>query len=276
MKKIFLPKAINKMTPMQYCVSSEKGASSTDMHWHDCIEIIYIDEGDALVFFNNKWNSVGAKTIVFIPPGRVHCCKCTNPESKRIVIGVATKLIGITDDKELPFSGDKIDGFCITGANREMQNSLLKTAELECIRPCAYQYLIQSEILKLYAYMYMFWDEENVLQKIRKESKHIKFIKKRISEDFVNPPGAQEMADELNISYSYMYKLLRKELNMGYDTLLQTERIDAAKKLLLTTDKSITEIALDCGFCDSSYFTKIFKRYAGITPKKFRDRKDDI
>ncbi len=277
MKKIFLPKAINAMTSRQYCVSTEKGASSTDMHWHDCIEIIYIDKGDAFVFFNNKWNTVKEKTMIFIPPGRVHCCKCTNPESERIVIGATKKLINICHDAEnesdMQFSTDTIDQYCINSVEEKTDESLHRMAELENERPCAYPILIQAEILKLYAYMYSLWSGKNVLPERTEENKLATQIKKRIAEDFVNPPDASEMAAQMHISYSYMYKLLRKTLNIGYDALLHSVRIDAAKKLLLTTDKSITEIAQDCGFCDSSYFAKLFKRYVGVTPKKYRDRR---
>ena len=45
---------------------------------------------------------------------------------------------------------------------------------------------------------------------------------------------------------------------------------EAAELLLVTTDKPIKQIAIELGFDDSSYFTKTFKRYAGITPLEYR------
>ena len=47
-------------------------------------------------------------------------------------------------------------------------------------------------------------------------------------------------------------------------------RIRAAKKLLETTDYSITDIALNCGFNSTSYFTKLFHRSCGKTPNAYR------
>ena len=47
-------------------------------------------------------------------------------------------------------------------------------------------------------------------------------------------------------------------------------RIQAAKELLTGTDMTIEDIAAETGFCTSSYFCKLFKKYEGITPTHFR------
>lgn len=47
-------------------------------------------------------------------------------------------------------------------------------------------------------------------------------------------------------------------------------RIEQAAYLLDSTDLPITSVAVECGFWESSYFTKVFKKYRGITPKNYR------
>ena len=47
-------------------------------------------------------------------------------------------------------------------------------------------------------------------------------------------------------------------------------RIEQATFLLDSTDLPITQIATECGFWESSYFTKVFKKYKGTTPKRHR------
>ena len=79
-----------------------------------------------------------------------------------------------------------------------------------------------------------------------------------------------EVAKELNISHSYLCRILRESLGLSYTTLVCQMQLEKAKKYLLTTDLPITEIGLNCGFCDSSYFIKRFKQLTGITPLKFR------
>ena len=54
--------------------------------------------------------------------------------------------------------------------------------------------------------------------------------------------------------------------------LVQKVRLNAARKLLETTDKLITDIAIECGFYDQSHFIRIFSAERGITPGEYRRR----
>lgn len=47
-------------------------------------------------------------------------------------------------------------------------------------------------------------------------------------------------------------------------------RIEESKRLLSNTDYSIIDIAIAVGFEDPRYFSKVFKKYIGLTPKQFR------
>lgn len=53
---------------------------------------------------------------------------------------------------------------------------------------------------------------------------------------------------------------------------LNAYRINVACEQIKYLDKQITEVALDCGFTDLSYFTKVFKKYMGITPSEYLKR----
>ena len=57
---------------------------------------------------------------------------------------------------------------------------------------------------------------------------------------------------------------------------IENYRIRISSNLLEFSDKSITEIAYECGFSSSNYFTICFKRIVGCTPKEFKKRKKSI
>ena len=57
---------------------------------------------------------------------------------------------------------------------------------------------------------------------------------------------------------------------------LLEQRIILAKKLLRLNNSSLSEIAIQCGFGSQGYFSYVFKNYTGITPKKYRDKKQII
>ena len=79
-----------------------------------------------------------------------------------------------------------------------------------------------------------------------------------------------EAADMAHVSVSYFSRLFAKEVGMNYSIFMNQMKVEWSKQLLSETDFSVTQISNDLGFNDSAYFVKIFKRYEGITPNKYR------
>jgi len=74
-----------------------------------------------------------------------------------------------------------------------------------------------------------------------------------------------------NISESQLNDLCNKHFNCGLKKILQTRLMQEARKLLLSSELSVSEIAYKLNFEDNSYFNKVFKNKTGLTPKRFRD-----
>lgn len=79
-------------------------------------------------------------------------------------------------------------------------------------------------------------------------------------------------ANLLNINPSYLSALFKKETGTTLTEYVKQKRINHAVFLLTTTDSQIQAIAETCGISDVNYFTKIFKKIIGQTPKEFRDK----
>lgn len=80
-------------------------------------------------------------------------------------------------------------------------------------------------------------------------------------------------AAQLNISANYLNILCKKNLDISATQLIQQRVILEAKRLLLSTNCSIKEIAFELGFTDHAYFSNFFKNHLGISPSEFRDYK---
>lgn len=78
------------------------------------------------------------------------------------------------------------------------------------------------------------------------------------------------VASHLELSESYFSRIFKNELQIGFIEYLNALRINESKRLLKFTNKSLLEIAIDCGFADQSYFTKIFKKVEGDSPGRYR------
>lgn len=117
-----------------------------------------------------------------------------------------------------------------------------------------------------------------MLQKILKPVKNIKYqnsshlIKKAmkfINKNYKKPISLNDLADELNVSSFYISKLFSKE-GQNFTEIVNDLRIREAKRLI-KKDYSFKEVAYNVGFGSQSYFTKIFKKKVGMSPKEYRN-----
>ena len=67
-----------------------------------------------------------------------------------------------------------------------------------------------------------------------------------------------------------MINAFQKRYGIGISRYVTTVRIGHARELLMYSRRSIKEIALDCGFSDQNYFSKVFLKETGKTPTQFR------
>jgi len=82
-----------------------------------------------------------------------------------------------------------------------------------------------------------------------------------------------DIASNLHISCSYLSRLYKKEQGETIINFLNKTRIEMAKKLLKNTALRISDVANEVGFDDPAYFTHVFIKYTGSSPKDFRENK---
>lgn len=94
----------------------------------------------------------------------------------------------------------------------------------------------------------------------------IDYIKKNYRRDLI----LEEVAKYVHLSPNYFSKLFKDEVGMSYTDYLNKLRVEESKKYLTRLDLNILDVALMVGFQDQSYFTRVFKKYEGISPGQFR------
>lgn len=85
-------------------------------------------------------------------------------------------------------------------------------------------------------------------------------------------PSIETIADKLLVSQRYLSDTLKKETGKTTTDHLHLFLIDQAKNILLKPNKSISEVAYELGFEYPQYFSRLFKKKAGITPKQFIEK----
>ena len=102
-------------------------------------------------------------------------------------------------------------------------------------------------------------------------SMHVRKVITAINQDLTEDLSLKAMAEALNVNPSYLSTLFKKETGMTLTEFVNQKRIEQAILLLNSTDMQIQTIALYCGIPDVNYFTKVFKKIVGKTPKEYRE-----
>ncbi|MER9095060.1 GlxA family transcriptional regulator [Mesorhizobium sp. M0700] len=88
------------------------------------------------------------------------------------------------------------------------------------------------------------------------------------------PLTIARLADKLNMSKRLIERRFRAELNTSPQAVYTQIRLDHARHLLLKTERPISAIALECGFCDGSHLSRVFRLYYSRAPQEFRSSQD--
>lgn len=120
------------------------------------------------------------------------------------------------------------------------------------------------EMVKVYCQLvnkYSVKDYSPTVQKV------IVMIESNLSSDLT----LSELANTLNINASYLSTVFKKETGKTVTGYVNEKRIELAQELLKTTNLQIQTIAQYCGIVDVHYFTRLFKKTTGVSPKQYRE-----
>jgi AraC-like DNA-binding protein len=93
------------------------------------------------------------------------------------------------------------------------------------------------------------------------------YLESHIREDLTR----ESVAKAVGISPSHFSRLIREKKGRTFTDLLNQYRIERASVLLVRSSNTLAHIANETGFCDQSYFSKVFRRYKDMSPAKYRE-----
>ena len=88
--------------------------------------------------------------------------------------------------------------------------------------------------------------------------------------DYAEPLTAAIIAHQLHIQPTYLHRLFREHTNKTMNEHLQSIRIQQAKLLLTGTSRSLLEIAMDVGISSQQHFSRLFRKWTGLSPQEYR------
>ena len=106
------------------------------------------------------------------------------------------------------------------------------------------------------------------------ESNHLILLAKKYIGEHLDDEHMclESVSDHIGLSRIYFCKLFHKVEGISFNTYLKQERIDLAKRLLLTTNMKVYEISSAAGFSQAKYFGYVFKQVVGLTPLEYQQQ----
>lgn len=106
---------------------------------------------------------------------------------------------------------------------------------------------------------------------VSRGAQHVDMAKRYIDENYFNDIKVEQLAELLGLDRKYLRNLFIEHVGMSTKDYLMERRIERAKELLEMGDLPISSVALSVGYHDALGFSKIFKKYVGVSPSEYKE-----
>ena len=251
---------------------NKKSWNMPQVHSHSFFEIYCLLEGERNFFLENKIYVLREPSIIIVPPFYMH-----KTEGKaNINVNLLISSDALTPDED-QFLRSFTEPITIEGNTESEQlffallkefSSNKKAMALNeeyafCFIKTMLYFLRTAKIKPL---------ENSTISPSHKTDALIFKVVQYISKHYAERLTLEFLSDMFFISKNSLGRRFNKVMNCSVIDYLSKVRFSESKKLLLTTNKPISEIASLCGFSSANYYSLIFKKNLGISPQNYRNR----
>lgn len=136
----------------------------------------------------------------------------------------------------------------------------------------AEQYSGVVRLLEIFANHLSLVANQLVVQEATKETPFGRRVKVYVEEHLADDINLEHASHALHVSTFYFCKMFKKTTGITFSEYLGRVRVERAKALLLDHNKHVSEVAFEVGFGSLSHFNRVFKKVAGSSPTKYRER----
>ncbi len=257
--------------------------TSFPMHWHNEMEIVYVQDGEFEEYIDLEKYRVKKGDIIIVSPCVIHSFR--QIENKRtvfksIIFNINMLTGNTTDACSIKYFTPFIDNHYISptviSSDIPNYNKLLETVknliDIYTNKGDFFEIKLKSELYNLFYILFSdFFEFDSKEASIRDNTtRNIKTILDYISENYMKTITIDELADSVKLSKHYFMRFFKKYMGMTCIEYINDYRLNIASNLLLTTDMQITEVSSNVGITNLSYFNRIFKKKYNMTPKEYR------
>ena len=263
-----------------YHIANAKRSFQIPIHWHDEFEIIYVKSGFLTVSISGE-NYIGKPGDAFVvSPGNLHFMGSQTGNVDYFTFLFPLKYISfrtddILDDKLLePLNSghliinqeieDTVKEQCeqlveIYGAKKEESQSKI-TAQIKT------KIILLQFILELWKKGFIVENDTSGKNTVEKE------MVSYIQQNFTGKILLKEFGEQFHLSEKYISRYFKEHFHITISQYVTYLRLEHAKHLLQDTNIPVTEVAMQSGYQNVSYFIRSFKKTYGMSPLKYRNK----
>lgn len=247
-------------------------------HYHEFFQI-FILQGEAQVMHDFQEYHVSGHTLVFLSPGQVHTVR-PGPALGGTTLSFTQEFFDLRSTPpsilyDFPFffsvdvaallqmpEGDPDEILPLIPLLQSEFDAALPGAA-DVLRSVLQIFLVR--VNRLYARLHPHKAVSRAGQLVRQF--HL-----AVEQRFKEITSVGGYAALLGVSANHLNDIVHEQTGRSVGDIIRQRRLLDAKRLLLHSDLSVSEIGYDLGFQDPSYFSRFFRRYAGMSPETFRDQ----
>ncbi len=251
------------------------------LHWHPEIEINLLTKGGGQYQVGDSHINAKKGDIIIITPNILHSVYTDTMIESYTFVG-SMDFLGSTfyDKASVSYirpliNGAKVFSPLITDSDehyKEIYKCVVSIFETGNKNEKFHELMLKSELYKLIYLLYKYGKIEVQNDSVRHLEK-IKTALQYIQENYQEDIKVSELADLCHFSKAYFMSFFKKNVGIPCVEYIMQFRLKKAGEELKNTDRSVSEIAFNCGFRNLSNFNRHFKEYFGIVPKDFRNNK---
>ena len=268
---------LERTIPFDLVLLKEKGSyDPSEHHRHAYYEIFFFVKGGGTHEVDFEVFPIESNSLHFVSPGQTHVVKrALNSNGYVILFSREFYHFGINNKDilyELPFLNNNTNKPILNLSDTEV--SFFKDVVQKIQTEYASSNSDKEEILRSYLHIILI-HAKRLFHKteVSEQNSSRDLVNKfriAVEKNFMNIHKVSEYADMLSVSSGHLNDTIQKTIGRSTSDLIHERLILEAKRLLLHSDESVSEIAYTLNFEDASYFTRFFRKHSDISPSEFR------
>ncbi|MCC8076721.1 MAG: AraC family transcriptional regulator [Clostridiales bacterium] len=266
------------------CYDCEYADIALPWHWHDELEVNVVLEGTLSVAVGSGKYTLRAGEGVFVNSGVLHAAQNAGDGVCRVhsfvfhprLVGGDPGSVFWQDYLSPLLAARSMEGVALRPDvpwQREALESFQRADAAIREEPPGYPFLVRERVSwLLYLVSAHQLTQPQPSEKTQRDARRVKIMLQYIQAHYADNITVEQIARSASLSASECLRCFHATIGTAPIQYVKQLRVQQAAVLLATTDRKVADIGAQCGFQETSYFSRVFRSVQGCSPSEYRQR----